>query len=118
MNNQLLFQIIIFVIALAFIDPLDFLMPTHMQYIMLGIMTVTLGLYGILVFKEQVADERDVVVRAFAHRVSYFFGMCGIILIMAYHLFTTGHVYPEIVLLLLSLIIIKSLATWYGQRHF
>lgn len=118
MTKQSIFQIIIFIIGLAFLDPLDFLMPTPMQYIMLGLLVLALCLYGVFVFKEQVLDERDVVIRAFAHRVSYLFGMSGLVLIMLYHLIFMGRVYPEIVVLLLLLILVKNLATKYGEHNF
>ncbi len=118
MSIQLIFQIIIFLSAFAFLDPFMILMPTPMQYLALGLLVIATSLYGLVLFKEQILDERDEKIRAFTHRVSYLIAVIGLVAIITFHLIKSGHVYPEMIVLLLIILIAKGLAHWYANRNF
>ena len=79
---------------------------------------ISMALYGILIFKEQVKDEREVLIRSFAHRIGFVVGMVGLVIIISYYFFLEGHVYPETIILLVVMVIAKVLAHWYGNKNF
>lgn len=118
MNKHLFFPALVTLTAIVFLNPWKIFMPTTFLYCVLGILVLSMSLYGILLFKEQVRDEREVLIRSFAHRIGFVVGMVGLVLIIFYYFVTKGHVYPETILLLVFMIIAKSLAHWYGDRNF
>lgn len=117
MNLNFLLPIIVVVLALAFLDPFNLLMPTMLQETILGLLVLATVLYGVTIFKEQVLDEREEHIRALSHRISSLVGTTGLVLIIAYHLITMGQVYPEAIILLVVLIVTKALVHWYGDKH-
>jgi hypothetical protein len=86
--------------------------------LVLGLLVLVTAGYGALIFREQVQDERDVHVRAFAHRITYFVSVAGLVAIIAYYLIGKGHVYPETILLLVLIVGTKTIAHWYGNKNF
>lgn len=104
-------------LAIIYISPLKDLTSLLIQCTILGAIVIGVGWYGIVGFKEKVQDEREVKIRAIAHRLSYLFGMSGLAIIMLYHLLTLGHVYPETVVLLALMSGVKLAVHWYGERH-
>ncbi len=109
--------IIIIILALLFLTPLKVQLPFVVQCSLIGGLLLLVALYGVTLFKEQVRDEREASIRALAHRISYLVGIGGLVLIMGYRLLTTGHVYPETVLLLVLLVSVKAAVHWYGERY-
>lgn len=118
MSKNLLFPILISLVALIFLNPGQVLMPNMLTYTLLGLLVLVLALYGVFIFKEKVRDEREIKVRSFAHQVSFFVSTTGLVLIITYYLFTKGHVYPEVILLLVLVTLSKGLAYWYGDKNF
>lgn len=107
----------IIVLALLFLTPLKTQLPFVVQCSLVGGLLLLVALYGITLFKERVRDEREVWIRSLAHRVSYLVGIGGLVVIMGYRLLTTGHVYPETVVLLVFLVSVKAVVHWYGERY-
>ena len=115
---HLLLPIIVALLALAFLDPFDWLMPGMRTEFILGLLALATIAYGALLFKEQVRDERDVGIRAFAHRASYIVSVGGLVAIIAHQILTMGMVYPEIVYLLVLVVATKTLCHWFGDKNF
>ena len=107
----------IIALALLFLTPLKTQLPFVVQCTLVGGLLLLVGLYGIMLFKERVRDEREASIRSLAHRISYLAGIGGLVLIMGYRLLTTGHIYPETVLLLVFLVSVKAAVHWYGERY-
>ncbi|MCB9812282.1 hypothetical protein H6778_01335 [Candidatus Nomurabacteria bacterium] len=115
---HLLLPFVVAALALAFLDPFNFLMLGMTAEFTLGVLAlITIG-YGALLFKEQVRDERDVGIRAFAHRASYIVSVGGLVAIIAHQILTMGMVYPEIVYLLVLVVATKTLCHWFGDKNF
>lgn len=106
--------IIVSLLALAFLDPFMYLMPTGSTWIILGGLLVATSAYGFFVLTEKANDEREVSIRAFADRISCLLGMSLLVMTIAYHLFTNGIIYPEIIIILVVMVISKSVAQWYA----
>lgn len=117
MKLNFLLPIIVAALALTFLDPFHLLMPTVLVETILGLLTLTVILYGIIIFKERTTDEREVQIRALSHRISYLVGMCGLVAIIGYHFLTMDSIYPETILLLVVLVLTKSVVHWYGEKH-
>ncbi len=109
--------ICVVVSALLFIDPWHLLMPTMLQYILLGGLALSVSLYGIVLFQEDLSDERDQHIRALSHRVALLTGMIGLVAIIGYYLLTKGMVYPELIVLLVVIVCAKIAARYYGDRY-
>lgn len=109
--------ILVALLALAFLDPFDWLMPGMRAEMILGLLVLATIVYSALIFKEHIADERDVHVRALAHRASYIVSVSGLVAIIAHQLLTMHMVYPEIIYLLVIVVATKSLTHWYGNRN-
>lgn len=104
-------------LALVYISPLKEFTALVIQCTILGAIVIGIGWYGSIGFKERVHDEREVRIRATAHRISYLLGMSGLALIMLYHLLTMGSVYPETIVLLALMSGVKGMVHWYGERY-
>lgn len=103
--------------ALLFLDPWHLLMPTMLQYTLLGGLAITVSLYGVILFQEELHDERDQQIRALSHRVALLTGMIGLVTIIGYYLITKGMVYPELIVLLVVMVCTKTIARYYGERY-
>jgi len=117
LNSNFLYPLAISLIALFFLDPWQVFIPNGFLALVLGVLILVFSLYGVFIFKEKISDEREISVRAFTHRVSYLVGLGGLIAIVAFYFFRDGHVYPEVVILLVILSIVKSLAYWYADKN-
>ena len=115
---HLLIPALVTLLATVFLTPLKELTPFVVQCTILGLILLAIGWYAVAIFAERPRDEREVQIRAFAHRLAYLVGMSGLVLIMGYRLLTDGYLYPETIILLVVLVATKSFAHWYGQRHF
>ena len=117
MKFHFLLPFIVVILALAFLDPFQLLMPTMFAETILGLLVLATVFYGVAIFKENPNDEREEHIRSLGHRVSYMVAMIGLVLIIAYYLITKGHVYPETIILLVILVITKTVVHWYGHRN-
>ena len=117
MKLHFILPIIVAALALAFLDPFDVLMPGMVAELVLGLLVLTTVVYSALIYKERVKDEREVHIRAYAHRVTYLVSIGGLVAIIAYYLLTKGHVYPEIIYLLIIIVATKTATHWYGDRN-
>lgn len=117
-REYLFFPTLITLTAIMFINPWQIFIPTMFLYCSLGILVLSMSLYGILLFREQARDEREILIRSFAHRIGFIVGMVGLVLIIFYYFVKEEHVYPEVIFLLVIMIIAKSLAYWYGDKNF
>lgn len=118
MKLHFILPLTVAILALAFLDPFDFLMPGMMAELVLGLLVLATVGYGTLIYKERPQDERDVHIRAYAHRLSYVVSIAGLVAIIGYYLLSKGHVYPEIIYLLVIVVATKTLSHWYGDRNF
>jgi hypothetical protein len=116
-KSHLLLPLILILLALGFLDPLGSLMLGMTAEIVLGLLVLATVVYGALLFKESVQDEREIHIRSVAHRATYLVSVGGLVAIMAYYLITKGHVYPETVILLVAIVITKTIVHWYGERN-
>lgn len=118
MKLHFILPLTVAILALAFLDPFDFLMPGMMAELILGLLVLATVVYSALVYKEQPQDERDVHIRARAHRLSYLVSIAGLVVIIGYYLLTKGHVYPEIIYLLVIVVATKTVTHWYCDKNF
>ncbi len=117
MNKHTLLPIIVSLLALAFLDPFMYLMPGDITWVVLGVLMLSTAVYGFFILTEKADDEREISIRAFADRISCLVGMSLLVISIAYHLVVDGHVYPEIIIILVVMIISKSLAhKWACHR--
>jgi len=118
MSKHLFLTITVSVLALLFLDPFMVLMPTGVTWLVLGGLMLSTLIYGLLIFTEKAQDEREVVIRGFADRVSCLVGMMLLVMVIAMDFFTLGKVYPEIIIILVLMVISKSAAHYYACKHF
>ena len=104
-------------LGLLFASRLTDTMPLMFVSSLLGFLFLTVCLYSIILFKETVQDEREAYIRGRAHHASYLVGMIGLVCIMAWQLWQMKTVYPEAVLLLITMVIVKTGVHWYGERN-
>ncbi len=117
MNRHIALPIAVSLLAIAFLDPFRILMSNEVAWVLLAVLFIVTSLYGFFVLTEQADDEREVSIRAFADRVSCLAGMTLLVLVICYHLVTNGHVYPEIVITLVAMVVAKSAAYKYACKH-
>jgi hypothetical protein len=114
MTKHALLPIVVSILALAFIDPFMYWMPSNSTWIILGGLFLSTSVYGFFVLTEKAGDEREVSIRSFADRVSGLVGMTLLVLVIGYQTFKGGVVSPEIAVILVAMITSKSLAQWYA----
>lgn len=110
MNKHTLLPITVSLLALAFLDPFMYLMPGDIIWLVLGVLMLSTAVYGFFILTEKAEDEREISIRAYADRISCLVGMSLLVISIAYHLITDGHVYPEIIIILVVMIVTKSIA--------
>jgi hypothetical protein len=118
MSKHLFLTITVSVLALLFLDPFMVLIPEGLTWLVLGGLMLSTIAYGLLIFTEKAHDEREVTIRGFADRVACLVGMMLLVMVIAMDFFSTGKVYPEIIIILVVMVISKSLAHWYACKHF
>jgi hypothetical protein len=118
MTKHLFLPVSVSVLALLFLDPFQILMPTGVTWIILGGLMISTLAYGLLFLTEKVSDERDIVIRSFADRVSCLVGMSLLVMVIATHFLSTGKVYSEIIIILVLMVISKSIAYYYASKNF
>ncbi len=116
MTKHTWLPVVVSLLALAFIDPFMYWMPSNSTWILLGGLLLATSAYGFFVLTEKAEDEREVSIRAYADRVSCLIGMTLMVLVLAYQLITVGYVHTEIVIILVIMVISKSLAYSYACR--
>jgi uncharacterized RDD family membrane protein YckC len=114
MYNFTLLPIIVSLLALAFIDPFMYWMPSNSAWLLLGGLLLTTSAYVFFILTEKASDEREEGIRAFADRVSSLIGTSLLVIIIAYQAITHTTVSPEIVVILVIIVISKSIAHWYA----
>ena len=112
-----LLPLLVTFLALAFLDPLHFLMLNMSAEAFLGILVLITIIYSTLIFRENSQDEREEHIRAFSHRLAYIVSVAGLVSVLAYRILTEKHVYPEIVCLLILIVAVKTISYWYGERN-
>lgn len=117
MSKHLFLTLTVSVLALLFLDPFMVLMPEGITWLVLGGLMLSTLVYGLLIFTEQAHDEREVMIRGFADRISCLVGMMLLVMFIAMDFFTTGKVYPEIIIVLVVMVISKSLAHYYACKN-
>jgi hypothetical protein len=117
MTKHVFLSVAVSVLALLFLDPFMVFMPMGLSWILLGCLMLATIAYGLLVFTEQVRDEREEMIRGFADRVSCLVGMSLLVVVIGMDLFTEGKVYPEIIIILVLMVISKSVAHYYASKH-
>jgi hypothetical protein len=118
MSLYFVLPVVVSVLALLFLDPFQVLMPTGGTTLLLGGLMVSTMAYGVLIFLQQVHDEREQSIRAFADRWACLIGMTLLVMSIGYRIMVDGHVYPEIILILVTMIISKSASHWYASTHY
>lgn len=114
MNKNILLPIIVSLLALAFIDPFMYWMPSNSSWLLIGGLFLATSIYGFFILTEKANDEREVTIRAFADRVSCLVGMSFLVMTIGWQAVTGSVVSSEAVLILVVLVISKSLAHWYA----
>jgi hypothetical protein len=117
MRKDIIVPIVVIVSALAFIDPLMYLMPSMMVSIVLGVLMVSSVSYALMVFKEGARDEREVSLRAFADRIACLVGTSGLVAVIVYQVLVIHRVDTFIVVILLLMIVTKYLAHVYAEHR-
>ncbi|MBY0538203.1 hypothetical protein K2P47_02280 [Patescibacteria group bacterium] len=117
MKKDISVPLIVMITALAFLDPFMYLMPSMMVSFVLGILMIATVVYGLIIFKENAQDEREVAVRAFADRHAGLVGTIGLVLVIVYQVLVVHHVDAVIVLILLAMLITKYVAHVYAEKH-
>ncbi|MCB9810754.1 MAG: hypothetical protein H6779_02905 [Candidatus Nomurabacteria bacterium] len=117
MKQQTLLPILVSVLALLFLDPFHILMPDGMEMVLLGVLMLSTISYGLFIYNERPQDEREVSIRAFVDHTTYLVGMVLLVVAIAYRLIVDGHVYPEIILILVIMIISKTIAHSYACKN-
>ncbi|MCA9360176.1 hypothetical protein KC850_04045 [Candidatus Kaiserbacteria bacterium] len=114
MSKHTLLPIIVSLLALAFIDPFMYWMPSNATWILLGGLFLATSVYAFFILTENANDEREVIIRAFADRVSSLIGMSLLVLVIGCQTFRSESVSTEIVVILVVMIISKFIAHWYA----
>ncbi len=117
MNQHLLLPITVSVLALALLDPFKIFMTNGVAWTLVAGLLITTSSYGLFVFTERANDERELRIRAFADRASCMVGMLMLVITISYHLYTNGHVYPEVIFILVAMVTTKSITHWYACNH-
>jgi len=116
MNKNILLPIIVSLLALAFIDPFMYWMPSNSNWLLIGGLMLATSIYGFFVITEKANDEREVTIRAFADRISCLVGMSFLVMMIGWQAVTGSTVSSEAVMVLVILVISKSLAHWYAHN--
>lgn len=99
---------LVIVLAIAFLDPFMYLMPSMMVNLLLALLMVVSVIYAVFIFKEKALDEREVAIRAKADRLAAMAGTAVLSAGIVYQVVFIHSVSPEIVLALVVIIITKS----------
>ena len=114
MRKHVILPIVVSVLALAFVDPFMYWMPSNSTWLLLGGLFLATVVYGYFVVTEKAEDEREVSIRAFADRVSSLVGMALLIAVIACQAYKGGTVSTEIAVILVAMIVSKSVAQYYA----
>tara|TARA_B100002019_G_C21188287_1_gene557400 strand:- start:51 stop:407 length:357 start_codon:yes stop_codon:yes gene_type:complete len=116
MTKHAILPIVVSLLALAFVDPFMYWMPSHSTWFLLGALFLTTVIYGFFIMTERVSDEREVSIRAFSDRVSSLVGMALLVIVIACQAFKGGVVSTEVAVILVTMIISKSAAQWWANH--
>ena len=117
MKKDIFVPLVVAVTAIAFLDPLMYLMPGMMVSLVLGLLMISAAVYALIIFKEHARDEREVSVRAYADRLAGLAGTIGLVAVIVYQVLVVHHVDSVIVGILLLMIMTKYLAHVYAEMH-
>lgn len=115
--RDILIAIALVVLALLFLDPFDFFMPTGAQMLLLIAFLVIFAVFAGLIWLEKVSDERENLHRLIAGRLGYILGASGLVIGIAfqsiYHL-----VDPWLVIALVLMIVGKIIGIIHSRARF
>jgi hypothetical protein len=108
--------IILVGIAVIILNPTGMLMPSMAHMTMLGLLLVVFVVYASFVLREKAVDERDVLHRMFAARVSFFTGT-ALLTLGVFLGAVRGDVDKWLVIALVGMIIAKLSGRYYSDRN-
>lgn len=108
---------LVIVLAVAFLDPFMYLMPSMMVNLLLALLMVVSVIYAVFIFKENAQDEREVTIRAKADRLAALVGTAVLSAAIIYQVVFIHRVSPEIVLALVAIIVTKSLVHYFSNSQ-
>lgn len=114
--NEIVLSLALVTLAILFLDPLMFLMPKSVLYVVITLFVLAVFTFVGLVWREQSGDEREELHKLSAGRVGY---MSGIVVLL------TGIVYqclhgttdPWLVAALVAMVLGKLFARYYHGRR-
>ena len=116
MIKDLLVPLVVVITALAFFDPLMYLMPSMMVSWVLGLLMVSTLVYALIIFKEGARDEREVSLRAYADRLAALIGTIGLVTVIMYQVLVIHDVDTSIIVILIAMIVTKYAAHVYAEH--
>ena len=108
--------VVLIVLAIAFLNPFNFWMPSMLVSFLLLVMVIIFGVFASFILKEHARDEREEVHRAIAGRGAFLFGMSitllGIVLQELQHKLD-----PWLVIIFVGMIVAKVVSLVYIQKR-
>lgn len=106
-NNLLIVSIAFLVILVLLINPLNFWMPTELEYLSAAALAVVAAIFAGLVMGEEAKDEREEEIRAKAARAGYLSGIYVLVFAIAYTILVGRHVNGWIPFTLIMMILVR-----------
>ncbi|MDX1535535.1 MAG: hypothetical protein R3346_02130 [Candidatus Spechtbacterales bacterium] len=79
-QDEIVVSILLIVLLLLLLNPFGFWMPNELLYITVGGVFILVGIFGGLVWKESVGDEREQLHKMLAGRIGYLAGLTTLII--------------------------------------
>jgi hypothetical protein len=107
---------IFIVILLLLVHPFGMAMPTMTEKILIGVAVFLFGVISVFFWREQGRDERALLHTCMVDRIAFMVCTGGLLLVVAYDVFT--YMYdPRLIIILAITIIIKVIGHWHAERH-
>lgn len=118
MDKELLIPVGIIVLSLVFLDPSMRLMPATLVYTLLALLFTAALIYCLLIWREHPLDEREIMMRAYAARVSFIVGVAILVGSIIYQVLYVHEVDPLLVAVLVGMTLAKYTAHRYAQSKY
>lgn len=114
--SETVVALLLVALLLWFINPFGFFMTTAFHMTLLGIIVALFSMLAMFLWREEVSDERERLIRFIANRFAYTAG--GVILLFGIVVQALSHrIDPWMPIVLTGMVLAKIIGRWYANEY-